>query len=116
MKLDKFEQFVKNRQIWPNLDTTTAKAFVRMLIADFPDKAADIESNVNGSIEFGEIYANSLYCVESLSVTLMDNAIKLHVNNLIQETHVNIDDIEDDDEFEPEDCMDIYKRDQELNQ
>jgi len=116
MKLDKFQQFVKGGPIWPNFDKTTAKAFVRRLITDFPDKASDIESNVNGAIGFDEIYSNSVFCVESLSIMSMDAAIKLHVNELIQATIEEIEDIECDDDFEPEDCCDAHKRDLEINQ
>ncbi len=115
MKLDKFQQFVKDGKYEPNLNVIEAKEFARKLKATNFGEADDIESNVNGAIEFGEIYENSLYHIESLSTMAMNSAIKLHVNKLIQKTIEGIEDTESDDEFEPEDCMDIDKRDKEIN-
>lgn len=116
MNLDTFEQFIKNGQFEPNLNAVEAKTFNRKLYDNFRDKYDDIASEVNGTIDFDEIYNNSLYQVESLNVIAMDNAIKLHTNNLIRTTLEAIEDIEADDEYEPEDCMDICDRERELNQ
>lgn len=113
MKLDRFEQFIKDSDLEPNLNTVEAKVFNRKLYDDFRDKYDDIASEVNGTIDFDEIYSNSIHQVESLNVIAMDNAIRHHTNNLIRKTLDDIDDIQE--EVEPEDCMDIYKRDRELH-
>lgn len=114
MKLDRFEQFIKDSDLEPNLNTVEAKVFNRKLYDDFRDQYDGIASEVNGAIGFDEIYSNSIHQVESLNVIAMDNAIKLHTNNLIRTTLENIDDIQE--EVEPEDCTDVYKRSEELKQ
>lgn len=113
MQLDRFQQFVKDGQYEPNLTVIEAKAFIRKLdVMNFAE-ADDVESNVNGAIDFGEIYNNSKFHVESLSTMKMNDTIKLSVNELIKATLEEIEDIEDEPE---EDCMDAYKRSQELSQ
>jgi len=116
MKLDKFEQFIKDVNAQPDLNVVEAKEFNRKLCDDFRDKYDEIASDVNGAIGFDEIYSNSIHQVESLNVIAMDNAIKLHTNNLIRTTLEEIEDIEEYNktEVEPEDCMDTIKRHWEL--
>lgn len=118
MKLDKFEQFIKGANAQPDVNVVEAKEFNRFLYNEFKDKYDDIASEVNGAIGFDEIYSNSIHQIESLNVIAMDNAIKLHTNNLITTTLEAIEDIEEYNktEVEPEDCMDTYKRAQELKQ
>ena len=118
MKLDKFKQFIKDANAQPDLNAVEAKIFNQKLYDSFRDKYDDIRSEVNGTIDFDEIYNNSLYQVESLNVLAMDNAIKYHTNNLIKTTLEAIEDIEEDNktQVEPEDPMDIIKRQWELQQ
>jgi len=115
-KLDKFQQFIKKVNAQPDLNVLEAKVFNRKLYTFFRDKYDDIASEVNGTIGFDEIYSNSIYQIESLNVMVMDNAIKLHTNNLIQTTLEEIEDIESVNEMEPEDCCDADKRNVEINQ
>ncbi len=113
MKLDRFEEIVKPLDF--ELNTVEAKLFMRGLANEFQGQLDDLESEINGTVGFDEILANSLCQTESLTTQLMDNAIKLHVNNLIRATKEDIEDIEYVNKIEPEDCMDIDKRAKEMD-
>lgn len=95
MKLDKFQQFIKDGKYEPDLNVVQAKSFMWGLAGGFQSQFNDLESSINGSIDISNIIANSLCQTEFLSNQTMDNAIKYHVNELIKTTIEEIEDIED---------------------
>jgi len=118
MKLDNFQLLIKDRFLDIDLNAVEAKVFVQNLAGAYEDQFQYIQDNVELAVDFADRFTNSINQTESHSIQAMDNAIKLHVNLLIKATVEEIEDIEEYNkaEVEPEDCMDIYKRSEELRQ
>ncbi len=114
MKLDNFQQFVKNGEYEADLTADKAKYFL-MLIAC--SKRVEIMSTISLSLDIIEIIRNSIYGHDLKNECNNEDAIKLHVNQLIQKTLEEIEDIEEYNktEVEPEDCTDADKRYWELH-
>lgn len=94
MKLDKFQQFIKDGDYDSNLNTVEAKALLIKLTNDFKDQYDYVASCMPGIVGYDEIFSNAVYSVESLNIKPMDNAMTSVVNDLIKTTLEEIEDIE----------------------
>lgn len=113
-QLDKFQQFVKDKDIQPNKTNQEAQDFLNSLNGELDGTYEYIKDELCGYLDVGDfIDAYSVY--ESIE-DVMDSIARNKVNELIQTTREQIEDIEAVNDMEPEDPMDAHKRAEELKQ
>lgn len=120
MKLDKFQQFVKDGEYQADLNTSLSRCFIRSLEAQHctSGEFEELLSNIEGSLDMSEFVRWSFEGRISNSYHETGKYTVIHVNKLIQTTLEEIEDIEIYKKLsqEPEDCTDIDKRAKELDQ
>jgi hypothetical protein len=114
MKLDKFQHFVKDGEYEPDLTVMQAQKFLNSLDGDLDEDYQAIKSDLCGFLDAGDFI--DAYAVGENLESVLDRTVRAKVNACIKEALEAIEDIEADDEFEPEDCMDIDKRAKEIDQ
>lgn len=116
MRLDKFQQFVKDGEYEPDLNDVQTKIFMQDLCASFDDKYQELKSDIENSLDMSDIVKNSLACNCFKTSVEIDQQIKLRVNELIVTTLEEIEDIEEEAENNEPCDIESFKRDREINQ
>lgn len=119
MKLDKFQQFVKDNYQDNDLNDHQIKVFVRSLQSDFKDEyQLYLVEWISNKRDVATITENDLSHFSFANINDFNRLRKKAVCIIIHDTLAEIEDIEaiNKEEKYGEDCMDTYKRAQELNQ
>lgn len=116
MKLNKFQQFVKDEEVEADKSIFDSKCFMADIKADFNDVYQNLRLEIEGSIDMSDIVGYSLDFGSSKIWEEIEDQIRLKVNELIVKTLEEIEGTEEDAENNEPCDIEYFKRDRELNQ
>jgi len=116
MELDKFEQFVKDGEFGQMIGVVRAIKLLNLFSNRFPDQYEIVKGGVNAAIDFDDMFTTALGGQAAFLSIEFHRQMVVKLNELIVKTLEDIEDIEEYNktEVEPEDPMDIIKRQWEL--
>lgn len=114
MELDSWQEYVKTNKIKPDYETGTAPHFVDCLEADCGEAFDYINEKVDLALDYPEIMTSMRLGNEGHVRHKYNVAYKDALNSYIEYALDVINNLPIEDE--QEDCMDVHKRSEELNQ
>ena len=117
MKLTKFQQHIKDEEIEADKNEIQSIIFINEIKETFSDQYELLMDDIQNSMDFRTHIERALSCETYASTVEIGNQIKLRVNELINVTQEEIEDIRIYNMPDDSVCdIESFKRDRELNQ